>query len=123
MADKPSDPPRGDEFTVKYQNEKAVEDRAYLDFLRTERCLITGQYGSDNDAVDPVHIGTRGRGLKTDDEALPILHSLHHRGHNSGEVSMLRKHAPDWLIRDAFRAYARELYALYRARQESTHEH
>jgi len=103
---------------MKYLNRQAVEDRKYLDFLRTERCVLTGQHGHDGDAVEPVHIGTRGRGLKTDDEALPILHSLHARGHNSGEVSMLREHAPDDLIRAAFRALAREMYREYR----STHD-
>ena len=101
---------------MKYATAQPIRDQKYLDHLKTERCLITGQHGSDFDAVDPVHIGTRGKGLKSsDDEALPILHSLHARGHNRGEVSMLREHAPDWLIRDAFRAYARELYAAYKS--------
>jgi hypothetical protein len=98
---------------MKYAQRRAIRDREYLDYLRAERCVITGQYGSEHDAVDPVHIGTRGRGLKTDDEALPILHSLHAQGHASGEISMLRERAPDDLLRAAFRALARENYREY----------
>lgn len=84
-----------------------VRDRAYLDHLRDEPCIFTGLRGY----VDPAHIGTAGRGMKSgDDEALPIAHHLHQEGHNSGEVSMIRRHAPDWLLREAFRAYARQMY-------------
>jgi hypothetical protein len=53
--------------------------------------------------------------MKTDNEALPILHSLHVEGHASGEVSMLSKHAPDDVIRDAFRALADKLYREWKA--------
>lgn len=87
-----------------------ITDRAYLDWLRTQPCIITGQRGHDCEAVDPAHIGTHGKGLKTDDEALPVLHSLHVKGHNGGEIRMFREQAPNWLIRDALRAYARERY-------------
>lgn len=103
---------------MKYAQRRAIRDRGYLDYLRAERCVITGQRGTEHDAVDPVHIGTRGRGLKTDDEALPILHSLHVLGHNRGEVSMLRENAPDDLIRAAFRALAREMYREYLLNEE-----
>jgi len=95
---------------VKYPTRQAVSDRKYLDWLRTQRCILTGQYGNDYDAVDPCHVGTRGRGLKTDDEVLPILHSLHSAAHASGEISLLREKAPDSLLREAFRALARENY-------------
>jgi hypothetical protein len=94
-----------------------VEDRTYLDYLRGERCILTGQYGNEFETVDPAHIGTYARGMKTDDEALPILHRYHAEGHQHGEVSMLRKHAPDSLIRDAFRAFARERYRDWKANQ------
>ena len=89
-----------------------LRDREYLDWLRTQPCILTGFHGTDDEGVDPAHIGTAGKGLKSpDDEALPIRHSLHAEGHQSGEVSLLRHTAPDWLIRAAFRAYAREFYA------------
>lgn len=92
-----------------------LRDRAYLTALRDMPCILTGQYGTDNDAVDPCHIGTAGKGMKSpDNEVLPILHSLHVKGHQSGEVSMLREHAPDWLLRAMARAYAREAYNVWR---------
>lgn len=88
-----------------------IRDRKYLDWLHDQPCILTGHYSDDNETVDAAHIGTAGKGLKSsDDEALPICHSLHVRGHQHGEVSMLREFAPDWLIREAFRAYAREMY-------------
>ena len=92
-----------------------VRDRAWLDHLRSERCIITGRMGSDSDAVDPVHIGTAGKGIKSgDDEALPILHSVHAQGHGDGEISTLRELLPDDVLRAALRAYARERYAVWK---------
>ncbi len=93
----------------------ALRDRRYLDHLRSEPCILTGFTATEFEAVDPCHIGTAGKGMKSpDDEALPIRHSLHLEGHQSGEITMLRTHAPDWLLRDAFRAYAREQYQRWR---------
>ena len=93
-----------------------LRDREYLDYLRTERCLFTGMKGSYEDPIDPCHVGTRGKALKSgDDETLPLKHSVHVHLHQHGEVSGLRNGAPDWLIRAAFRAFARELYAAYKA--------
>lgn len=92
----------------------AIRDRKYLDWLRDQPCILTGWRGSEHECVDPAHVGTRGKGLKSsDDEALPIRHSLHAKGHHTGEVSMLREHAPDDVLRDAFRALAREMYRDY----------
>lgn len=89
-----------------------IRDRRYLDSLRRERCIITGQYGTDAMAIDPAHIGTAGRGLKSpDNEALPIRHDIHVRMHTEGEISVLRNLASDSLLRAAFRALAREMYA------------
>lgn len=88
-----------------------IRDRAWLDELKTMRCIFTGVHGNDYDGIDPMHIGTEGKGIKSsDDEALPALHSIHQKAHQIGEVSVIRQIAPDWLIRDAFKAYARELY-------------
>lgn len=88
-----------------------IRDREYLDGLRDERCLFTGLKGSDYDAIDPMHIGTAGKGIKSsDDEVLPVLHSIHAKAHQIGEVTVIRQMAPDWLIREMARAYARELY-------------
>ncbi len=92
---------------------KVVKDRKYLDWLRTQPCIITGLLGNEHETVDPMHIGTAGKGLKTDDEALPVMHSIHARGHAQGEMSVLRAAMPDWLLREALRAYARQFYATY----------
>mgnify|MGYP003624506636 CR=1 len=96
-----------------------LRDKKYLLWLRTQACVITGQYTSDDESVVAMHIGTAGRGLKSgDDEALPVCNSLHQEGHQRGEVSMLRGHAPDWLIRAMARAYAREMYNEYLGESE-----
>ncbi len=93
-----------------------VRDRKYPDSLRDQPCILTGWTATEEFAVDPMHIGTLGKGIKSsDDEALPVRHEYHVRGHNEGEISMFRKHAPDWLLREALREYARRLYREYRA--------
>lgn len=91
-----------------------VRDRDYLDWLRTQPCILTGWRATDDAAVDPMHIGTLGTGIKSsDDEALPVRHEFHDFGHKWGEMSMFRKQMPEWLIREALRAYARDLYQRY----------
>lgn len=93
-----------------------LRDRAYLTALRDQPCILTGFHATDMEGVDPAHIGTLGRGVKSpDNEVLPIRHSLHHEMHQRGECTVLREHAPDWLLRAMARAYARELYAEWKA--------
>lgn len=88
-----------------------LRDRAYLDFLRTQPCICTGSYGNDFLGVDPAHIGTAGKGIKSpDNEALPLRHDCHRLAHNMGEISFLRMHLPDDVLRAALRALAREKY-------------
>lgn len=90
-----------------------VRDRKYLDYQHTQRCLITGRYGSENHTVDPAHIGAF-RGMKRgDDETLPLLHCFHASGHDHGEMSMFRQELPDYVLRMALRALAREMYQDY----------
>ena len=78
--------------------------------------MITGRKGHpDIETVDPAHIGTAGKGLKSsDDEALPIIHSQHLAMHTTGEISHLRQYLPDEILREALRAYAREMYKEYK---------
>jgi hypothetical protein len=86
-------------------------DRAYLDWLRDQPCVITGLR-----PCDPAHIGTLGKSIKSpDNEVLPVYHDLHSKGHNSGEMSMWRKNLPNDSLRAALRAWARELHAKYEA--------
>lgn len=91
-----------------------IRDRKYLDWLRTQPCLVSGVRGTDFEAVEAAHIGTRGKALKSsDDEAIPLLHSIHAECHSRGEISTLRQMLPDHVIRAALRAYAREIYQAY----------
>ena len=92
-----------------------VRDRKYLDWLHEQPCLITGVRSHDNETVDPAHIGAFKGMKRGDNEVLPILHRFHAGGHGHGEISMFRQHLPDWVLRDALRAYAREMYADYLA--------
>lgn len=97
-----------------------LRDRKYLDWLRDQPCIVTGLRGTEENAVDPAHVGTLGKGIKSpDNEALPLCHSLHALAHQRGEISMFREKAPDWLLRAALRAYARELYASWKAGTEA----
>lgn len=91
-----------------------VRDRKYLDWLRDQPCILTGWRATEENAVDPMHVGTLGKGIKSsDDEALPVRHEFHAMGHNQGEMTMFRKQMPDWLLREALRAYARQCYREY----------
>lgn len=93
-----------------------IRDRAYLDHLRGEPCIVSGYRG---EGVDPAHIGTLGRGIKRgDDEVLPLRNVFHTNGHQSGEVSMFRRELPDYVLRMALRALAREMYREWK--QENT---
>jgi hypothetical protein len=83
------------------------------------RCIVTSKKGSDYETIDPAHIGTAGKGLKSpDSEALPIIHSVHREMHQRGEMSTLRALLPDDVLRDALRSYARERYYKWRSSQE-----
>jgi hypothetical protein len=103
-------------MTLMFPKDNPIRDRKYLDYLRSQSCLLTGFSATETMAVDPMHIGTGGKSLKIgDDCAIPVVHYLHRDGHQSGEISMLREHAPDWLLRECFRAYAQNLYADWKA--------
>ena len=95
---------------------KPLRDPAYIKHLHGERCLFTGAIGFS----DPMHIGTLGKGIKSpDNEVLPISHTLHaHVGHQFGEISMIRREAPDDVIRLAFRALAREMHRAYQEERD-----
>jgi len=95
---------------------RIIRDRAWLDYLHDQPCIITGLRGTEHETVDPAHIGTLGKGIKSsDDEVLPILHRYHQDGHQRGELRMWRQCIPDDVLRSALRAYARELYQAYLA--------
>lgn len=88
-----------------------LRDRRWLDHLRTQPCILSGIWPSEWESVDPAHLGTAGKGIKSaDDEALPILHKIHANMHQRGEMTVIKEWIPDWLLREALRAYAREQY-------------
>jgi len=88
-----------------------VRDEKWKKFLHTQPCIITGVCSHEYETVDPAHIGTLGKGMKRgDNEMLPVLHRFHLAGHGAGEVSMFRRELPDDVLRDALRAFAREMY-------------
>lgn len=93
-------------------------DRKYLDALRGMPCIVTGKIGCLEVAVDPAHIGTAGRGLKSDDfHALPLLHSEHALQHQMGEQSYwLQKFTEDkYLLQWFLKAGAEKLWRESRA--------
>ena len=91
-----------------------IRDREYLDGLHDEPCIISGLRGTDQETVDPAHIGAFKGMKRSDDETLPLMHRFHQYGHDHGEMTMWRVNMPDWLLRDALRAYAREFYQRYK---------
>lgn len=91
-------------------NDNILRDPDYLEALRGEPCLFTGLRANENESIVPAHIGTAGKGIKSpDDEAIPASDSLHKAMHR-GEITVFRN-APDYVLRAAFRALAREMYA------------
>lgn len=92
-----------------------IRDRKYLDYLRTQPCIVTGHRTTDYEGVDPAHIGTAGKSLKSgDDEALPLSHTIHDECHRRGEMTVLREKLPNNVLRAALRALAREGYREWR---------
>jgi hypothetical protein len=97
-----------EEVTLMFPKVNPVRDREYLDWLRTQPCIITGRRGDD---IDPAHIGTLGKGIKSsDDEAVSLSNEYHRMAHDKGEMSVFRAFLPKDVLRDALRAYARERY-------------
>ena len=66
-----------------------VKDKAYLAWLRTQPCVVTGHYGSDYETIDPAHFrygADGGMGKKPSDSlAIPMIHSEHVEQHKKGE--------------------------------------
>lgn len=100
---------------MMFAKQMALRDEKYLLHLRTRPCLITGLYALPDESVVACHLGTRGRGIKSDDSlALPLLNRFHIMQPQMGEVSMYREHLPDDVFLLCLKAYARELYAEYK---------
>lgn len=101
-------------MTLLLPKSRIIRDQKWLDHLKTERCLITGEFGTEYESIDPAHIGTLGRGIKSsDDEVLPILHRFHVM-QTHGEMAMWRDCLPSDVLRACLKAYAREMYARWK---------
>ena len=99
----------------KRRKPNVLRDDAWRKDIRDMPCLFTGLRATNYESVVPAHIGTLGKAIKSpDDEILPVLHTIHQRMHNGGEIEVFRN-APADVLRAAFRALARELYAGWRA--------
>ena len=60
--------------------ETRFRSQKYMDFLKTQPCMVSGYEASEmgGQAIDPAHLGTRGRGLKEHDfYCIPLKHDLH----------------------------------------------
>ena len=95
---------------------EAVHDPGYLKFLRTERCLFTGQMATPDVSVVAHHAG---HDKHRDDHALPMNALEHNRLHHMGEVPYLREHAPRDLILAMWRALAEKMYAKRKREREA----
>ncbi len=91
-----------------------IRDPKYIKWLRSQPCIVTGRGNDPMDPVEAAHISTLGKGIKSSDaECLPLAHSVHAMCHQYGEVSVLREHLSNAVLRDALRALAREMYQKY----------
>lgn len=105
-------------MTPLRQRQPRLRDQKYLDWLKTQPCICTGLRGSDWEGVDPAHLGTAGRGMKSDDrDALPLIHHLHLMQSAIGEAAMWRTYLPDDVLMAALKAYARERYEEWKTEQ------
>lgn len=84
-------------------------NRKYLDWLREQPCFFTGHTTTEYHAVDPAHIGTAGKGIKSHDFlALPVAHNIHQLAHQKGELSVFMTHLSNnrYAASDALKAVA-----------------
>lgn len=79
-----------------------VRDRAYLNLVRAEPCIVTRVTGQ----CEPAHLrllGSGGTAMKPSDaRCLPLHHELHRRQSNEGELAVwlwCANEYPDFLAR------------------------
>jgi hypothetical protein len=79
---------------MRFPKHNRIRDRAWLDEVRDQPCIITG-----TTPCDPAHIRyglSGGMGLKPDDNrVLPLAHELHRQQHDIGEISFWTKQAKE----------------------------
>lgn len=81
---------------MKFPKPTRSKDKAYIEWIRSLNCCITGSRGPS----DPHHIpklGESGMGTKTDDRrAIPLRHDVHVEYHNLGRLSFAAKYNLDY---------------------------
>ena len=93
-----------------------VRDKAYLKWVRSKPCVITGRTGDD---IDPAHIRYNlggGMGLKpSDDRVVPLYNGLHRLQHSRSEISFWTKNMPDnpTFLMECLIAWAEKEYRLW----------
>jgi hypothetical protein len=89
-----------------------VRDAKWMIALRDYPSVLTGLRGP---TVVGMHLGSLGTGIKRcDSQALPGEQHYHKLGHDKGEITMLREHVLDDVLRDALRLYAENMYRLWK---------
>ena len=77
-----------------FPKQKRIRDRAWLDEVRDQPCIITG-----TTPCDPAHIRyglAGGMGLKpNDNRVVPLTNQLHRYQHEIGELSFWNKQAKE----------------------------
>jgi len=86
---------------MMFPKHKRIRDRAWLDKVRDYPCLVTGAT-----PCEPAHVRVGlggGMGLKPDDNrVVPLVHELHARQHQIGELRFWQEQArenPHFLIK------------------------
>lgn len=98
-------------MTLLIPKNPPLRDRAYLDWLRDQPCIVT-----QLTPCEPAHLrllGSGGMGMKPgDDRAVPLYWELHRQQNNTAEIKTWQWWAQDYpmflaelLIRDAEHRY------------------
>lgn len=80
-------------------------DRQFLDWLKGQACVITGQVSTEYESVVPAHVRLvsqgSGTGIKPEFTALPLVNRLHQLQHDKG-YSAVHKDGIEWFEKQAF---------------------
>lgn len=76
-------------------NVQRLKSKKYLDWVKTQPCVITGVYGVDAHHISAVGLG--GMGLKPSDYlAFPLCREYHDELHRHGAQTWEENHGPQW---------------------------
>ena len=82
--------------TLKFAKPQVETNPAYIEWIKTLCCCVTGSRASSVMSIDPHHVPLKGHGKKggkTDDtRAIPLRHDKHVETHNMGRESFAEKY-------------------------------